>query len=239
MNSRNATARLAGLLYLIAAILMILSYMYFPTLFAGDASTTAKKIAESESLYRLSILVSFTSQILFLFVVLTLYKLFREVDGHLARMMLLLVSVGVAAEVVNIAGHMSHLLLGRNADYIAAFTPAQRDALADGEIVLGNNLGRFLTAFWGLWLVPFGLVTIKSRFVPRILGFLLLAAGLGYVLTCVAYIVAPDQLPTISKIASPLYFGEVPIILWLLFMGVKAPEPITGRTPSSSATAST
>src|SRR5262249_13263519 len=97
MTSLNATARSAGALYFVAAILMILSYMYFPTLFAGDASTTARKIAGHEALYRVSVLVSFVSQILFIFVVLTLYRLFREVDAHLARMMLVLVCVGVAA----------------------------------------------------------------------------------------------------------------------------------------------
>ena len=222
MGSRNATARQAGMLYFVAAILMILSYMYFPGFFAGPASTTARKIAESESLYRLSIFVSLASQILFLFVALTLYTLFREVDAPLARMMVVLVCTGVAAEIVNIAGHMSHILLGRNPDYMAAFTPAQRDALADGVLVMGNNLGRFLTVFWGLWLFPFGLLVIKSGFLPRLLGYLLLAAGLGYVATCAGYILFPDQLPTIATIFSPLYFGEVPIILWLLVKG--APE---------------
>jgi hypothetical protein len=225
--SRNATARWAGGLYLAAAVMMILSYMYFPGLFAGDASTTAGKIAEHESLYRVSVFVSFASQILFLLVVLTLYKLFHEVDAHLARMMVLLVGVGVAGEIVNIANHMSHVLLSRNADFAAAFTTAQRDALADGVLVLGGNLGRFLTAFWGLWLFPFGLVTIKSGYVPRILGVLLLIAGLGYLLTCVTYILFPGQLPLVSKIASPLYFGEVPIILWLLVMGARETGPET------------
>jgi uncharacterized protein DUF4386 len=232
MGSRNATARQAGLLYFIAAILMILSYMYFPGFFAGPASVTARKIAENESLYRFSIFVSLASQIFFIFAVLTLYTLFREVDAPLARMMLTLVCVGIAAEMTNIAGHMSHLLLGANPDYVAAFTPAQRDALADGVLVMGNNLGRFLTIFWGLWLLPFGLLVIKSGFLPRVLGYLLLLAGLGYVASCIGYILFPAQLPTISTIVSPLYFGEVPIILWLLVKG--AP---TTRTPSSSATA--
>jgi len=230
MSSRSTTARWAGALYLAAAVLMVLSYMYFPGLFAGSASVTAGKIAAHETLYRASVLVSFASQLLFLFVVLALYELFRDVDARLARAMVVLVGVGVAAEIVNIANHMSHILLSGNADFAAAFTKEQRDTLADGVLVLGTNLGRFLTAFWGLWLFPFGLLTIKSGFLPRILGVLLMLAGLGYVMTCVTYILFPEQLPAVSRIAMPLYFGEVPIILWLLVMGARDGVPGPSRS---------
>jgi uncharacterized protein DUF4386 len=233
MDSIRATARQAGLLYFLAAILMIFGYMYVPTLFSGDAATTARKIAGNELLYRVCVLIAVASQILFLFAVLTLYKLFRGVDRQLARLMVALVCVGVAAEFVNIANRMSHLLLSSNADYLAAFTKAQRDALADGILVMGNNLGRFLTVFWGLWLFPFGIVTIKSGYVPRILGVLLMAAGAGYLLTCVTYIVFPDFLPVMTRIASPLYFGELPIILWLLVVGAREPDAEARPVPAT------
>jgi hypothetical protein len=32
-----------------------------------------------------------------------------------------------------------------------------------------------------LWLVPFGLLVVKSRFLPRVLGILLIIAGVAYV----------------------------------------------------------
>jgi hypothetical protein len=35
--------------------------------------------------------------------------------------------------------------------------------------------------FWGLWLFPFGFLVFKSRFLPRILGILLIIAGFAYV----------------------------------------------------------
>ena len=101
----------------------------------------------------------------------------------------------------------------------------QRATLGDGFLVLSNNLGAFLTAFWGIWLIPFGLVTIKSGFFPRILGFLLLAAGLGYITSCITYILFPGAAPAVSKIVFPLYFGELPIVLWMLVMGAKPKLP--------------
>jgi len=223
MSSLKGTARRAGFLYLVMAVMMIFSYMVAPGLFSGDAATTARKIADHEFLYRASILISFAAQIIFVFVVLTLYELFRDVNRHWAGLMVGLVLVGVAAEVVNVAYRMAPLLLARTPDYGTAFTRAQLEVLGDGFITLGNNLGRFLTAFWGLWLIPFGLLTARSGYVPRVLGYLLLAAGAGYMATCVTYILFPGSLPIVSKLATPLYFGEPPIILWLLVMGAKAP----------------
>ena len=64
---------------------------------------------------------------------------------------------------------------------------------------------------------------------PKILGFALLAAGLGYVITCVTYILSPAQLPAVSRVVTPLYFGEVPIILWLLVMGAR--DPVQAARP--------
>ena len=230
MDSTKALARRAGLLYFLMSILMVYGYMYASKFFAGDAATTARKIAENELFYRGTILISLVAQILFVFVVLYLYRLFRDVNAHLARLMVCLVCIGVAGEVVNAACRMAPLLLAGNSDFQSAFTESQRVTLGDGVLVLVNNLARFLTAFWGLWLIPFGILTIQSGFFPRVLGFLLMAAGLGYMVTCVAYILLPAILPTIAPIAFPLYFGELAMVLWLLVMGAKD-APLTSRTP--------
>jgi hypothetical protein len=137
------------------------------------------------------------------------------------------VGVGITAEMVNIASHFAPMLLASDKDFQTAFTQAQLQTLGDGVLVLGTNLGRFLSIYWGLWLLPFGVLTIRSGFLPRILGYALILAGIGYVITCVSYILFPAQLAAVSRMASPLYFGEVPIILWLLVMGAR--EPATAR----------
>ena len=80
-------------------------------------------------------------------------------------------------------------------------------------------------AFWGLWLFPFGILVVKSGFIPRILGFLLMVAGFAYVMTGFASIVLPTYRQVVSQIMMPLYFGEVPIIFWLFIKGVKDPKP--------------
>jgi len=225
MGSIKATARFAGLLYLLFSILSVFGYMVLPGRFivSGDAAATARNITAAPLLYRISIWTCLAGQILFIFLVLTLYNLFKDVDKRQARLMVVLVCVGVAAETVNIANRIAPLVLLSGAGFLSAFTQPQLESLAMGSLRWGNNLGQLLTVFWGLWLFPFGILTIRSGFFPKILGILLMVAGSGYLVTCSTSIVFPDQLHTVSKLMMPLYFGELPIVFWLLVMGAKVP----------------
>ena len=197
MSSIKTTARLAGLLYVVMSIIMVFSYMYLPAKFMvpGDAAATARKITDAALLYRFGILGDLVAQILFIFVVLTLYQLFKDVSRTHARVMVVLVCVGVAAEIVNLATHLAPLILLSGADYLSVFTKPELDALAMGSLRLGNSLGQMLLAIWGLWLFPFGALTIKSGFFPKLLGYLLMVAGFAYVVSCVTSIVFPASAP--------------------------------------------
>ncbi len=81
--------------------------------------------------------------------------------------------------------------------------------------------------FWGLWLVPFGILVFRSGFLPRILGVLLIIACFGYVADSVTPLLFPRYVHIASKFASKLTLGELPIIFWLLIMGAKD-QPLAG-----------
>jgi uncharacterized protein DUF4386 len=225
-SSIKKTARLAGLMYLLMSIIMVFGFMYAPGAFIvnGDASATARRIIEGEQMYRITILASLVGQILFIVVALTLYQLFKDVDRWLARLMAVLVCVGVAADLVVVANRMAPLDLLIGNHFLTVFTRPQLEALALGFLYLGGNLSVLLTAFWGIWLIPFGILTIKSGFFPKILGVLLMLAGIGYMVTCLAFFVAHAQMSLIRRVMTPLYFGELPIIIWLLVVGAKVPS---------------
>jgi hypothetical protein len=220
---------MAGILYLVMSIVMIVSFMYIPATFivSGDAAATARNITEREPIYRLGILGAVVSHILFIFVVLTLYNLFKDIDRKQARLMVVLVCVGVAAELVNLINRAAPLLLLSGADYLSAFTKPQLEALALGFIRLNSTLGQFLLALWGLWLIPFGNLTIKSRFFPKILGILLYATGAAYMTSCVTAIAFPEYMSAVSRVVFPLYFGELGIVFWMAVMGAKVPAKET------------
>ena len=63
---------------------------------------------------------------------------------------------------------------------------------------------------------------MKSGFLPKFLGVLLILSGVAYVVACATAILFPARLDTLNTVAFPLYFGELIVILWLAFVGAKA-----------------
>ena len=96
-TSLQKTARLAGLLYLLLAIIGAYSLMYVSSkiIVRGDAVTTAKNMLADEFLFRTGIAGNFISVILFLFMVFVLYKVLKPVNEHQAKLMVALVVVQV------------------------------------------------------------------------------------------------------------------------------------------------
>lgn len=226
MNSIKATARQAGVLYLVFSLVAIVGEFLLPALVvSGDAAATARNITAAESMYRVEILTGFVTLVLFIVLVATLYKLLKDVDRWHAMLMVLLVSIGVAISLANLINRFAPLVLLSGGDYLAVFTKAQLDALALGFLRLHASGATVATVFWGLWLFPFGVLVIRSGFLPRILGYLLMVAGFAYVASSVTTIVLPAYRHVVSQVMTPLYFGELPIVFWLLIKGAKVPAP--------------
>jgi hypothetical protein len=78
-----------------------------------------------------------------------------------------------------------------------------------------------LTWLWGLWLFPFAVLTIKSGFLPKFLGVLLILTGVAYLVSCVVGIGFPALSGTVQKFAFPFYFGELLVVLWLAIIGAR------------------
>jgi len=215
-------ARRAGVLYLVLSIVAMFSFFYLRPRFviSGDAAATASNILAHEQLYRTGILLDLFGQLVFIVVVLELYRLFKDVDRTQARVMLALVGTGIAVQVASEALNVAPLVLLGGADYLSAFTRPQLEALAYGSLTLFGKQGDLLTAFWGVWLFPFAYLTIKSGFLPKFLGVLLILSGVAYVVTCATAIVFP-AVATVTKFMMPLYFGEFIVVLWLAFIGAR------------------
>jgi len=226
MDSTKKKARLAGLLYFLFSLPGPFVLLYLPRKLTvkGDAAATAEHIRAFETLLRMGIageLICFAG---FIFVGLALYRLFKPVsEGHaLAMLVLDLLSVpisflGVLSEVaaLNFAG------AGGGARFLSAFDARQRDALA--YLSLDLHTDGFVVAgiFWGLWLFPFGICVIRSGFIPRVLGLLLIIAGCAYVVDSFTDLVFPQYAHAVGQFTKFLTAGELPIIFWLLIWGAR------------------
>jgi hypothetical protein len=217
------TARRAGLLYLVMSICAMIGYFYLGPRFvvSGDAAATARNILAHEQLYRTSVLIDLVGQLLFILVVLALYRLFKDVDRNQARLMVALVGTGIAAQFASFALNVAPLILLSGGDSLSAFNRSQLEALAYASLKLLGKQGELLTSIWGLWLFPFAVLTMKSGFLPRFLGVLLILSGVAYVVSCVTAVEFPAHVDTVRRLAFPLYFGEFIVVLWLAFIGAK------------------
>ena len=116
-----------------------------------------------------------------MFLVLVLYRLFKPVNDMLAKQLLILGAlVSVPIVFVNVLNHIAALILASGADFLSVFEKPQLDALAYLFVRLHSQGITVASIFWGLWLFPFGMLVIRSGFIPRVLGFLLMIAGVGY-----------------------------------------------------------
>lgn len=222
MNSTKKQARVAGLLYLLASLPGAFSLLYVPSHFivSGDPASTANKIAGSEFLFRLGILSELTGFIGFIFVVRALYRLLVGVSKTHASLMVTLMLISIPISLVNVLNETAAVTLIRGANFLSVFDEPQRNALA--MLFLHLHFDGFLVAqiFWGLWLIPFGVLVYKSGFLPRILGVLLILACFGYLAnTLVGFGLLPSDLA--SRVVGQLTIGELPIILWLVTVGAK------------------
>lgn len=227
MSSVKAAARRTGLLYLLLAILGPINMMYIPKAFivSGDAAATAENIAAGELTYRLGIYTDLACHVIFLLVALGLYALLRDVNRKHARLMVALVGVGVAVGALNLVNQVAPLILLGGADFWAAFTRPQLEALAMGFLRLRSAGHLIAMVFWALWLFPFGLLVIKSRFFPKVLGVLLIVGCVGYLAVSFTGLVLPDHRAIVSQVAMPFYaVGEVAMILYLVIRGAREPE---------------
>lgn len=228
MDSMKKKARVAGVLYLLMAIAAPIGLMYVPgrLIVEGNATATADRVRASESLLRVGIGSELFHQALAIFLVLALYRLFKEVSQkHAVLLVILGALVSVPIMFMNVLSEIAALILVSGADFLSAFERNQLDALAYLFLRLHGQGIIVASIFWGLWLFPFGILVIRSRFIPRVLGVLLMIAGSAYLAAAFASLVLPRYAPLVGKVALPLEVAEVPIIFWLVIWGARPQRP--------------
>ena len=237
MNSTKNTARLAGLLWFLSAVTggLGLSYVRSSVIVVGDAAATAANIVASESLFRVAIVSSLFSQIFLFFLGLTLFHLFKEVNKVLATVCLTSAMMTVAIAVVNALNLFGALLVSSQPDYLKAFNPEQLNAMAMIFLRLANSGQGLLEIFWTPYYFSFGLLIIRSRFLPKILGILLMIMSVGFAINILTKILIPQFNPAIfTQLAMSLgALGGIPTILWLLIKGAKA-QPLDTQAPPAN-----
>lgn len=210
MNDKRKLVTQLRIAYPIWAVTGMFSILFVPSQLIDleNATRTAEQIASNALLFRLGIAMALITQLLFILVPFLLYHLFRDVNKSKSLAMLLLALVAVPIAMLNEVSNFQVLqLLDQPEQLMHALESHQN----------GLNIA---TIFWGLWLFPLGCLVKTSGYFPKVFGYFLIAAGVGYLISAFAKIILPE-LPEAFMMVEILTMGEVIFLLWLMVRGAK------------------
>lgn len=225
MTEKNKTSRIAGIIYLGVVLTGLFSLLYVPSKLINyeNAALTFENITNSEALFRLGIASGLLCYTFFLFLPLVLYKLFKDTNENMAKLMVVLALISVPMYFINVQNELSALSIINNPNYLKGFTQEQVQSQVLFYIVQYDNGMRLIHVFSGLWLFPFGYLVYKSDFLPKFFGILLMLGCIGYLINFFGRLLIHDysELGVSSYISLPASIGEIGICLWLLIIGAK------------------
>lgn len=234
INSLKKTARLSGLLYLVMGVTAAYGIMYVPLriFIRGDAAATFENLLAKELLFRTGIVSHLVSQTVFVFLAVTLYRLFRDVDEFAAKAMVALVIVQVPIGFIMESFNITSLLIAKG-EVLNTLGPEKARDWAMTFLTLNRNAVAPLEIFWGLWLIPLGRLVYRSGFMPRILGVLLTLGGAAYILDSFTLLLVPGYRAYVSRPAMAAFaVAEISMILWLSIKGVTVKEAPSVEGPN-------
>jgi hypothetical protein len=211
--------RKTGLLYLSLAVSGGLSFLVVrPQLFAvDDAASTLAHLVEHEGLARAGIALELLVVLTQALTAVWFYRLFRKVDAvaagsiaafGLVNAVAIMTSAALLATAVEVAVH----------PFGDAATNVQLMYLVSGHLWTVGGL------FFGLWLIPMGWCVLRSGGMPRALGRLLIAGGVGYVLSPFLGYLVPAADVVADVLVLPASVGEFWMVGYLIIRAVRGAD---------------
>ncbi|MFV2105070.1 DUF4386 domain-containing protein [Micromonospora sp. LOL_015] len=221
MSDLVRTARLTGVFYLGLGITAMLGFLIVrPQLvIAGDPAATLGNLVGHETLARAGVALELGVVVTQALAAVWFYRLFRIADPLAAG------SIG-AFGLVNAVAIMGSAAMLATAVEVAGEPIGDAAPIVQALYLVSGNLWGVGNLFFGLWLIPMGRCVIRSRWMPRPLGWVLVIGGLCYLASGFLLYLTPDAQVVADLLVVPATVGELWMIGYLLTVGVRR------RTPS-------
>jgi len=224
--SPRSSARITGVVYLLFFLTAILGEVFIRQAgisgiqpgVTGDAAATATNILAHEASYRVGWALGLISTACYVAVVGLFYRLFRPVSGSLAVLAAFFGLMGCAITAFGSLFQLAPLIVLGGSPYLSAFSVEQLQALALLLLSLSAQVSNIALVFFGLFQLLIGYLIVRSTFLPRVLGALIALAGVGWLI----FLAPPLANALLTYLEVLGFLGEVPLMLWLLVMGVNA-----------------
>ena len=212
-------ARIAGVFYMVIIVFALFAYLYVrgQLIIPTNMALTATNVVAHEQLYRLGFSAAVIVVICNLPLGWSCFELFKVVNPRLALLALIFITASATIEAVNLFNYIAPLFTFTLPEYKSAFGAAEIQALARGQIRLFGYGFSVALAFFSVFCVLIGYLILRSKFLPAILGLLMVAAGVVYFIENFAHYLALPDIPYISWVH---LVAELLLALWLLVVGV-------------------
>lgn len=210
-------ARIAGLFYLLVFLFNGSALFVIGGLvISGDAASTASNILAHASRFWLGLTFNLIMIACFIAVTALFYELFKPVNRSVSLLAAFFSLMGCAAQTFSFLFYIAPLVVLQDAPHLGAFKPEQLQAMALMLFKLYVKASNIGSAFFGFYCLLIGYLVFRSAFLPRILGVLMMFAGVSW-LTFLYPLLANSLRPYNP---APGILGEGALTLWLLAMGV-------------------
>jgi len=184
----------------------------------GDSVTTAGRLREQAALFRLGFaayLVEAFSDVVLLWL---FYVLLKPVDRDLALLSAFFGLVAMTTFAVMKMFYFSAPIFIDASRYTTGLSPEQNAGLSTVFLRLyGRLTGAFMLFYGTAWIIR-GYLTIRSGFLPRFLGALMIAAGVGFFTKNVTKVLLPEYSSDLLLI--PMGLNVLVLAIWMLVKGV-------------------
>jgi Domain of unknown function (DUF4386) len=218
-------ARTAGALWLTVILVSVVAVIAGTSLsLSGDQGTMAANALAAASKIRLTFILFFFGKVCYLGVTVLLYELLKPVNKSVA---LFGAFCGLAGLLTGGAGHYSLLTALSLLEESRRATEPLASQLAGSAKILLGTAPRFSgeDVWFGFQILSVGYLIVRSYFIPRAIGVLLVLGGACFLITSVTNFVSPALGDRVGPLLLPVVLpGEGALALWLLFRGVNAEQ---------------
>jgi hypothetical protein len=216
--SPRTKARLAGAFYLLTILTGIFAQGFISArlIVPGDAAATANNILSYGGLFRLGFAVYMIEMVCQIIMTVLIYDLLKPVNRSISLLAAVVGFIGCGIKTFSRLFYFAPLLVLGGTHYLSVFSGEQLNAVALLFLRVNDIGAGIALVFFGFYAILRGYLVIKSTFLPRILGWLGVLGGIGWL----AFLSPPFGERVFSVIAVVGIIGSLVNIAWLLVVGV-------------------
>ena len=219
------SARTIGVVYVLYPLTALAGALFLRGIVVScDAAATATHILAHQNLYRAGFAFDLVANVLYLALTALFYEFFRPVNRSIAMIAAFCGLAGCTIQIMDELLRIAPLVILENAQLATIYSPLQLQGAALFSLTLHAETLRISYLVFAVFDMAIGYLIVRSTLVPSVLGWLMMAAGVGGLT-----LLWPPLAVSLYYVILPLGgLAEILLMLWLVVKGNTRPlaEPV-------------